>query len=334
MDIRQIRAFLAIADTGSVTRAAELLHLVQPAVSRQLKLLEEDVGAPLFERGRHGMALTEAGQLLLERARRALRELEAARLEIRPTPGTVSGAVHLGLLPSSCELLAGPLVGALQRRYPRIRVSLSVGYTDPMRRWLESGELDLALLYDPPSSSSPALELEPLVEEALSLVGLAGQHLDNNVPVGVAALGSRPLVLPSAPHGLRSLVEHACAVAGVTLTVAAETNALSVQKALVAQGYGLSVLPRVAIAAELARGLLVAPRIADPAFVRRIVLALPTTRRTSTAVRCVAAELKACVRDVAISGQWLDARWLGATEAEAGASAERPAPALPPHAQA
>lgn len=312
MDIRQIRAFLAIADAGSVTRAAEVLHIVQPAVSRQLKLLEEDVGASLFERGRHGMALTEAGRLLLERARRALHELEAARLEIRPVPGSVSGLVNLGLLPSSCELLVGPLVGALQRRYPKIRVSLSVGYTDPMRRWLESGELDLALLYDMPGS--PALDVEPLVEEGLCLAGLAGQHLDSDVPVGVAALGSRPLVLPSPPHGLRSLTEHACAIAGVTLTVAAETNALSVQKSLVAQGYGLSVLPRVAIATELARGLLAAPRIADPAFVRNIVIALPTTRRTSVAVRCVGAELKACMHEIVANGQWLDARWLGPTK--------------------
>jgi LysR family transcriptional regulator, nitrogen assimilation regulatory protein len=309
VDIRQIRTFLAIADTGSVTRAAEVLHIVQPAVSRHLKLLEEDVGALLFERGRHGMVLTDAGHLLVERARRALRELDAARLEIRPVPGAVTGIVNLGLLPSSCELLAGPLVGALQRRYPRIRVSLSVGYTDPLRRALENGEIDAALLYNP--LPSPALEVEPLVEEALSLVGLAGQHLQTDVPVGVQALGSRPLVLPSPPHGLRSLVEHACAVAGVTLTVAAETNALSVQKALVAQGYGLSVLPRVAVAAELERGLLAAPRIDDPVFVRRIALALPTTRRTPTAVRCVTTELKGCVREVAISGRWLDARWLG-----------------------
>lgn len=309
MDIRQIRSFLAIADTGSVTRAAEVLHVVQPAVSRQLKLLEEDVGAPLFERGRQGMVLTEGGHLLLERARRALRELDAARLEIRPTPGTVSGIVNLGLLPSSCELLTGPLVAALQQRYPQIRVSLSVGYTDPLRRWLESGEIDAALLYDPPPS--PAMDVAPLVEEPLSLVGLAGQQLDSAVPVDVQALGHQPLVLPSPPHGLRSLVEHACAVAGVTLRLAAETNALAVQKVLVTQGHGLSVLPRVAVAAELERGLLAAPHIKGPAFTRRIVLALPTTRRTSTAVRCVTEVLKDCVRDAAVGGQWVDARWLG-----------------------
>lgn len=309
MDIRQIRAFLAIADTGSVTRAAELLHVVQPAVSRQLKLLEDDVGAPLFERDRRGMQLTEAGHILMERARRALRELDAARLEIRPTPGLISGIVNLGLLPSSCELLTGPLVGALQAQYPHVRLSVSVGYTDHMLRWLESGEIDAALLYDP--NPSPALDVEPLVEESLSLVGLATLGLRDEEPVPVQALGSAPLVLPSSPHRLRNLVEHACAVADVPITVAAETNALSVQKALVTQGYGLSVIPRVAVHHEIERGILSAARIDGPDFLRRIVLALPTTRRVPTAVRCATTALQVVVKDIARSGHWLGARWLG-----------------------
>lgn len=309
MDLRQIRAFLAIADTGSVTRAAELLHIVQPAVSRQLKLLEDGIGAPLFERDRRGMQLTEAGHILLERARRALRELDAAQLEIRPVPGLIAGTANLGLLPSSCELLTAPLVGALQRQYPHIRVSLSVGYTDHLLRWLESGEIDAALLYDP--APSPAREVVPLVEESLSLVGPAALGLSDDAPVGVAALGEAPLVLPSAPHRLRSLVEHACAVAGVPLAIAAETNALSVQKALVAQGYGLSVMPHVAVQGEIERGLFSAARIDGAAFQRRIVLALPTTRRSTSAVRCATATLQVCVRDIACSGNWHGASWLG-----------------------
>ncbi|MFL9900612.1 LysR family transcriptional regulator [Paraburkholderia fungorum] len=309
MDIRQIRTFLAIADTGSATRAAELLHIVQPAVSRQLKLLEDDVGAPLFERDRRGMQLTEAGHILLDRARRALRELESAQQEIRPKPGLVSGAVSLGLLPSSCELLTAPLVGALQRAFPQIRVSLSVGYTDHLLRWLESGEIDAALLYDP--AASPALDVKPLVEELLSLVGLASIGLRDDYPVSVAALGDAPLVLPSAPHRLRSLVEHACAVAGVGITFAAETNALSVQKALVAQGYGATVMPRVAVQQEIERGVFSAARIDGEAFLRRIYLAIPTTRRSSTAVRCATTVLQNCVREIACSGEWAGARWIG-----------------------
>jgi DNA-binding transcriptional LysR family regulator len=309
MDIRQIRTFLAIADTGSATRAAELLHIVQPAVSRQLKLLEDDVGAPLFERDRRGMQLTEAGQILLDRARRALRELETAQQEIRPTPGLVSGTVSLGLLPSSCELLTAPLVGALQRAFPQIRVSLSVGYTDHLLRWLESGEIDAALLYDP--VASPALDAQPLVEESLSLVGLASVGLTEDRPVSVTALGETPLILPSAPHRLRSLVEHACAVAGVDITFAAETNALSVQKALVAQGYGATVMPRVAVQQEIERGVLSAARIDGEAFLRRIYRATPTTRRSSTAVRCATTVLQNCVREIACGGEWKGARWIG-----------------------
>ena len=309
MDIRQIRTFLAIADTGSATRAAELLHIVQPAVSRQLKLLEDDVGAPLFERDRRGMQLTEAGHILLDRARRALRELESAQQEIRPTPGLVSGSVSLGLLPSSCELLTAPLVGALQRTFPQIRVSLSVGYTDHLQRWLECGEIDAALLYDP--APSPALDIQPLVEESLSLVALASIGLTDDYPVSVRALGEAPLVLPSAPHRLRSLVEHACAVAGVPITFAAETNAISVQKALVAQGYGATVMPRVAVQQELERGIFSAARIDSEAFLRRIYLAMPTTRRSSSAVRCATHVLQNCVREIASGGAWEGARWIG-----------------------
>ena len=103
MDVRQLAALVAVAETGSVTRAAEVLHLVQPAVSRQIKLLEDELGAPLFERTRHGMALTDDGRILLQHARRALSELERARAEIRPASGELRGLVTLGLSPSIAE---------------------------------------------------------------------------------------------------------------------------------------------------------------------------------------------------------------------------------------
>jgi LysR family nitrogen assimilation transcriptional regulator len=150
-----------------------------------------------------------------------------------------------------------------------------------------------------------------LVEECLSLVGLASLGLSDDLPVSVAALGEAPLVLPSAPHRLRSLVEHACAVAGVEIRFAAETNALSVQKALVAQGYGLSVMPRVAVQGDIERGLFSAARIDGEAFLRRIYLAMPTTRRSSTAVRCATGVLQTCVREIACGGEWQGARWIG-----------------------
>ncbi|MFJ4291140.1 LysR family transcriptional regulator [Cupriavidus sp. NPDC089707] len=308
MDIRQIRAFLAIADTGTVTRAAELLHVVQPAVSRQIKLLEDEIAAPLFVRTRHGMQLTDAGQVLSERARRALRELDMARMEIHPEAQSISGVVQIGLLPSSCDLIADALVRALQQNYPQVRVSISVGYTDHLLRWLENGEVEAALLYNP--APTPALDIAPLVEETLSLAGPAALRLEDMVPVPISALGQTPLVLPSAPHGLRSLVEHACAVAGVEITVAAETNALSVQKQLVVSGYGLTVLPRIAVRDEIQRGQLSAAPIDGSDFTRRIALATPASRRMSPALRCATSTLRACMMEIASSGDWLGARWI------------------------
>lgn len=310
MDTRHIRSFLAIADTGSVTRAAELLNVVQPAVSRQLKLLEEDVGAKLFERNRSGMVLTEAGRVLVAYGRRALRELDNARSEIQPAPDQIAGVVHLGLLPSSCELLAAPLILALRDTYPGIQVSLSVGYTDHLSRWLETGELDLALLYD--ADATPGVSLEPLLKEALCLTAPGARGLSLSSSVGLALLGREPVVLPSRPHILRGLVEHACAVAGVSLQLVAETNALAVQRDLVVQGVGLSVLPAVAIRSELQRGLLSASPIDAPGFARSIVLALPTTRRTTPAVQCVANSLKQCMAAAVATGEWIGTEWLTA----------------------
>src|SRR5437868_12996900 len=98
MDVKQLKALVTVAEAGSVTRAAELLHLVQPAVTRQIRALERELGVVLFERTRQGMRPTDAGMILLEHARRALNELERARVEIQPTPGMVTGIVTVGLL--------------------------------------------------------------------------------------------------------------------------------------------------------------------------------------------------------------------------------------------
>ncbi|CAB3767050.1 HTH-type transcriptional regulator HdfR [Paraburkholderia humisilvae] len=311
MDMRQIRAFLAVVDTGTVTRASELLHVVQPAVTRQIRLLEEELASALFLRTRQGMQLTEAGSLLVERARRALRELDIARAEIHPDEaGKLSGVVRLGLLPSSCDMVAGALLKAMVETFPRIRLSLSVDYSDPLLNALVIGEIDAALLYNPWPAG--ALDIEPLLTEPLSLVGLASQRFTEDTPVPLAALGQSPLILPGTHHRLRSLVEHACAVEGVEITVAAEAHALAVQKSLVVQGYGMTVLPRIAVRDELERCKLSAAPIDAPEFARTIALAqaAPFARQTSRQVRCTTQLLRECIHQIVLSGDWLGAEWI------------------------
>jgi LysR family nitrogen assimilation transcriptional regulator len=309
LDLRHLRAFLTVADTGNVTRAAEVLNLVQPAVSRQIQLLEEDVGAPLFVRERHGMVLTGAGRALQGYARRAMLELDRARAEIAGSDEGVGGLATLGLLPSTCDLLASALVSAVAAANPRIRVRIATGYAGTLQQWLESGEVDAALLYG--THPSPGIETTPLIEEALWVVGPASAKLRKNRPVTLASLAGKPLILPSAPHGIRTLVDHACAVSHVELTIAAETNAMSVQKDLVRGGHGLTILPAIAVADEVAREQFSIAPLSKPTIKRAIVLAVPANRAIRQHVQCAVEALVQCMRDATKRGAWLEARWLG-----------------------
>ncbi len=307
MDLKQLRALLVVAEVGSVTRAAEILNIVQPAVSRQLQLLEEDLGAPLFARSRQGMVLTDEGRILTEYARRAIHELERARAEIQPS-GVVRGIVTLGLLPSTVELLCSPLLSAVKRDYPEITLRFSTGYAVYLHQWLDNGEVDASLLYD--AQPSTTIETKPLLEETLWLVGQPAAGLKGDQPVSLAQYDQQPFVLPSAPHGLRSLVDGACASAGVTLNVFAETNSMRVQRSLVMGGHGYTILPEISVASDIARGLLSGAPLQDAGLMRKIVLATPTTRRVTPATRHVLTALEHVMREVILQDQWREARWL------------------------
>jgi DNA-binding transcriptional LysR family regulator len=309
MDLKQLRAFVTVAETGNVTRASALLNLVQPAVSRQLRLLEEDLGTELFERGRHGMQLTPSGKTMLEYARRILNEVARAKAEIQPTEGPVAGIVSIGLLASTSDLLATLLATEVARRYPHIRLRLTIGYAGHLQDWLEVGDLDAALLYG--QKETPALQVKALLEESLWVVAAPAARLSRKRALPLARVAREPFVLPAAPQGLRAVIEHAAADAGVALQVFAETNALSVQKELVAQGHGWTILPAVGVTQEVERGLLSAAPLASPGLQRTIVLAAPTSRQATAPVRCVVGVLLDCVKTTFEQGRWPDARWLG-----------------------
>ncbi|NIE66879.1 LysR family transcriptional regulator [Burkholderia sp. Ax-1719] len=301
MDIKQLRALLAVAETGSATKAAEILRVVQPAVSRHIRLLEEELGAELFDRQRYGMALTDAGHTMVEYGRRALQELDRAKAEIRPTAGTVVGTATIGLLPSTCVMLASELAARVRGTHPQIMMRLNVGYAGNLLTWLESGDVEIALLYD--KEAMPGMHFETVLDEKLLLVGPAGCYAMDQ-PETIEKLRGVPLILPDAPHGLRSVVEHACAVAGIAPIVAIETNSLEVQKSLVSRGFGHSILPSSAISEDLEIGTLSGTPIVSPDLSRRIILAHAATRRLSPAAAIVREELKSLMRQLVLDGSW------------------------------
>ncbi len=254
------------------------------------------------------MQLTKSGQVLVEHARRALRELEQAKTEIVPVPGEVSGMVVIGLVPSTSGLVAGSLVETLRKKYPQLSLRIIVGYTGHLQQWLEEGDVDVALLYGPRPSA--LLDVNPMLDENLCLVGLPRADMEPGFRVPLRKLASLPLILPNRPHGLRMLLDQAAAEVGIELTIVAETNAMSIQKELVMRHVGSTVLPSAAISDDVARGVLAASPITEPDLQRRLVLAISMTRRASIAVRCVMSEMRSLMRNLVAANQWPGAKWV------------------------
>jgi LysR family nitrogen assimilation transcriptional regulator len=302
MDVKQLKALVTVVETGSVTRAAELLHLVQPAVTRQIHALEHELGVPLFERTHQGMRPTAAGSSLAERARRALMELERARAELSPVPGTVTGLVSVGLLESTAEMLAQPLVAAVLRDHPAIELRLLIAYSGHLQQWLDDGDLDVSLVYN--LASTPSLNVRPLVREKLWVVAPAGDCLSPQRPVSLATVAEHPLVLPAPGHALRVLIDRAIAQARVTVEITVQTNSMILQKQLVAGGHGWTILPGAGVAADVARGTLSAAPLMDPEVLRSIAIGTPRSSPVSPAARIVADELIRQIHAAAGQSEW------------------------------
>jgi LysR family nitrogen assimilation transcriptional regulator len=300
---------VTIVEVGSVTRAAELLHLVQPAVSRQIRTLEHELGVPLFERTRHGMRPTAAGVRFADRARRALAELDRARAEVAPTPGAVAGIVNVGLLESTAELLAEPLVSAVLRRHPGIELRVLTAYSGHLQQWLDDGDLDVSLLYN--LTSTPSLNVRALLREKLWVVGPPSAGLRAESPVSIARATGHPFVLPAPGHGLRTLIDRAVAQAQAEIEIAVQTNSMSLQKQLVRSGHGWTILPGAGIAADVAAGTLSAAPMSEPEVWRSVVLGIPRAVRIPPAAAVVARELAHQIHVATVQGRWLSAELKG-----------------------
>lgn len=308
MDLKQIRALIAIVEHGSVTRAAEQLHIVQPAVSRQIRLLEDELGIRLFERERHGMELTEAGRILVDHGRRALEELDTARARLSRQRQAVTGEVTIGFLPSAADFLASALMSRVREEFPGITLRSSIAYADDVEQALARGLVDLALLY---LRGTRAFEGEELVEEELFIVGPPSTGLTLDGPVEPALLGDWTMVLPPFPNGLRMMTEQLCLQAGVRLGKVREAGTIALQKSLVQAEAGLTLLPGLCLVDELAAGSLSAAPVGKGGLRRRLLLARTPARPATLATRKVEETLRAILRDRVLAGQWPGAEWLG-----------------------
>jgi DNA-binding transcriptional LysR family regulator len=302
MDIRQLRTFVHVAELGSFSKASERLNIAQPALSRQIRLLESELKAQLLLRHGRGVTLTGAGGVFLDRAAGILRQIEQARADVAAEAGDVAGQVSIGLPPSVGLILTGPLAEDFRRTYPKVKLKIVEGVGAFVHEWMVGGRLDVGVLYQP--GSSRHLETMPLWSEDLHLFASAGEGLDPTKPVPLADLSRYPLILPSPGHGLRGLLERHAARHEVELRVEIEADAMRIQIDLAARGLGYSVLPFAPVAAEVRNGQISAAPITGPAIPRRVVLAYPADRPVSRAARLLGSRLTGVVKRMMAAGEW------------------------------
>ncbi|MEZ5705886.1 MAG: LysR substrate-binding domain-containing protein [Burkholderiaceae bacterium] len=297
MDLKQLEYFVRVAELGSFTRAAQALDVAQPALSRQVRLLEVELRQTLLLRNGRGASPTEAGKLLLEHARGILHQVDRAREELGRVGGALAGRVAIGLPPSLSRALAVPLTRAFRDQLPQASVSISEGLSIQMQEWLTTGRLDIAALYN----AQPAAEIEiaPLLEEELVLVQPRPPGLPQDpppAPIPLTDIAALPLVIPSRPNSIRMLVETEMANIGVRPKVALEIDGVAAILDLVADGAGAALLSRNAVASSIRPSAFQTRPICNPPLRSRLSLATSSQRpSTLTQQACLSV-----LRDTAV----------------------------------
>ena len=285
MDLRQLRTFSCVAELGSLSKASDTLRVAQPALSRQIKLLEHELRAELFTRNGRGMVLTDAGRLLLARTAGIVRQIDQVRDEIQSAGGPPSGRVVLGLVPTVSCVISARLARRTVDKYPGISLCIVESYSGHLMEWLHRGEMDLALIYGP--SSDLHLTVQSLGRDTIVAVGPRGSGLAQKKQVDIGWLLRQRLVLPSHSHGLRALIEHAAAKKKLKLDVKLEADLFRVLTSLVEEGLGYTLLPPSSVRNEVASGRLETAAISKPAPMRELTLASPIDHPGSTAITLV-----------------------------------------------
>jgi LysR family nitrogen assimilation transcriptional regulator len=309
MDEIQLRNFLMICRCASITEAADRLGIAQPSLSQQLLRLEDEFGTKLFRRTSRGVAATDAGRLLQEHAATILRAMNRAREEVHSTDRTPQGDITFAM-PSTASLILGvPLLVAARASLPLVNLRIREAMSAAIRRWLEEGRTELAILYD--AEGARHLSVKPLARETLLLVGPPGEFGPSDAhgiaanPVEPDVVAKASLILPSVAHGLRRLIDRRSNAGRIELNVAIEMDSLSHIKTLIASGLGFSLLSHAAISGELMRGELSAARVDGLDLDRSVCLVRnpsQTVTRASIEIEDLAVRL---LHEMIEDGRWI-----------------------------
>lgn len=283
MELRQLRYLVALADERSFTRAAEREHIAQPALSQQIRRLEQEVGVPLVERTTRRVAITDAGQMLVSRARRMMGELDAATNELNNFKGVQTGHLSIGAMHTTGPIDISLPISIFHKRHPQVDLTIREGYSERLAERLRDDAIDLAFLSVTERIESHGLGLHLLLTEELVLA-LEPDHplARRGGPVRIAELAGERFIAYRRGARLREVLEEASRAAGFEALIAVESNENPRILALVRRGFGVAILPRSDVLAAVPHVAWV-PLI-EPKLTRDVTLAWRASRHQPPAV--------------------------------------------------
>ena len=259
MDLRQLEMFKAVAEEGSFTAASKRLHVSQSAVSRQVKLLEEELGGPVFHRGARGVTLTSSGELLLSLAHRLNRDVKSVVAQIAETQNLLRGSLTIAGGMTVCLHVLPKALREYHKQYEGVDIKVVTGRNEAILALLRGHEVDLALLTLPILDRD--LEVVPVLKEEMVVVTAKQHPLSNQRSVDVKTLAKYPQILYEEGSNTRRVQNELFAQTDQPLNVAMETENVEITKAMVGAGLGITLIPLAAIEREVSAGRLAITRV-------------------------------------------------------------------------
>lgn len=300
MTLQQLANYVRIVELQSFSKAAAVIRIAQPALSRQVRQLELEFGSPLLVRHGWGVSTTPTGELLLERARRLLAEAEGTRDALLAVSAEPRGRIALGVPTSIAASVLPPLAQRLREAYPNLRPRFVDGFSAALHARSVSGDLDLAVLYDD-RTLGPLSSSQLMAEEVL----LIGPPRAGRAPKAAThVMAHETLILPGRPNRLRLLFEEAFLPQQKSAPRIIEVDSLAAIIRMVQDGMGYTFLPYSTVAHEVEHGSLEAQSVGNPRLWRRLVIARPIARQATAAMVAVEQKLRALLTELAPALRW------------------------------
>jgi len=303
MELRQLRYFLGVADYKSFSRAAAAVRVAQPALSRQIRKLEEEIGVALFYRDGRGAVLTEQGEQYYRKVSGILRQLDQAAADLQTDSDIPTGEVMLGVPAQLGPRFVSQIIHSFRGRYPTARIRVVDGCNFQIAEWLQSSRVDVGFVYDPHTYQN--IPTKMMLDEALYFVGPHASRHTARESVPFRLVAKLPLILPNLGSTLRRRVQEAAAELEIDAKYEMDIDSLPSIKQLVIDGVGYTILPYAAVHDEVQRGLLSAARIVEPDFFRPLGLALRPNGALSVATNKLSNLIQLEVDDFVAKGKWL-----------------------------